>query len=233
MTMALRRLVTAMTFSGLAVAVGLSLAWVFVADGPALFEAAAQTIGLVAAFAGIMAERFAAERHRRRLVLVTLTSELSKNRVILDDLLSTMSKAPAARRRVYPRLLVSATDGAITSGAFAHDRELFARLHEWRNDVTDFNRRLDLTEMLTFLQGTPEAIRGFEQALSRDGGRVYRISRLLDDFVGYLDENHHCELPRPAGDDQAPEPRLTPVVALRRPDRHVDLAPPITRTASG
>lgn len=45
------------------------------------------------------------------------------------------------------------------------------------------------TQMLTFLQGDP-AIHTFDQALSRDDGRVQRISRLLDGFLDFLDQNH-------------------------------------------
>jgi hypothetical protein len=190
-----RRLVSVATFVGLSGAIGLSLVWMLVAHGIGMFEASTQMLGLTAALTGIVAERFAAERQRRRLALATITDELIKNRTILGTLLFTLGKAPVAKKRVYPRLLVSAADGAITSGALAHDRELFAMLHEWRNEVSDFNRRLDLTEMLTFLQGTPEAIRGFEQALCRGGGRVYRISRLLQDFLDYLGDNYRDETP--------------------------------------
>lgn len=129
--MAMRRLVTATTFSGLAGAIGLSLAWMLAVDGVGVLEAAAQSLGLVAALTGIVAERYAAQRQRRRLALVALAGELAKDRAILDDLLSTLAGPHAARRRVYPRLLASAADGAITSGAFAGDGELFARLHDW------------------------------------------------------------------------------------------------------
>jgi hypothetical protein len=189
MTM-LRRLATVTTFAGLAGAVGASLTWALVADGQARLEPAIQTLALVAAITGIVAERFAAQRQRRRQALATLTGELLANRVILDELLATLSGAHAARRRVYPRLAVSAAEGAIASGALTDERELLTRLHKWHNGVTDFNRRLDLTEMLTFLQDAPEAIRSFEEALSRHGGRAHRISQLLDEFLNFIDQIH-------------------------------------------
>ena len=150
-----------------------------------------QMLALVAALTGIVTERIAAERQQRRQALATLTGELLANRVVLNKRRSNLDGASAVRRRVYPRLVVSAAEGAIASGALADDPELLVRLHEWHNAVVDFNRRLDLTEMLTFLQGAPEAIRRFEQALSRDGGRVDRISRLLDTFLGFLDQDPH------------------------------------------
>lgn len=198
MLMMLRRLATAATFAGLAGAIGISLAWALVADGPARLEPATQGLALVAALTGIVTERFAAERQRHRQALATLTDELLANRLVLDEMLSTLGAAHAAKRRVYPRLLASAANDAIVSGALAGDRELLERLHEWHNEVMDFNRRLDLTEMLTFLQGTPEAIRNFEQALSRDGGRVQRVARLLDGLLGFVGQHHHRELCRMA-----------------------------------
>lgn len=192
----LRRSVATATFAGLAAAIGLSIGWAVVADGSRL-EALAQTLGLLAALTGIAAERFATERQRRRLVLLALADELSKNQAIIADLRLTLGGT--SRRRVYPRLLVSAADGAITSGVLAgRNRNLFAALHEWRNEVIDFNRRLDLTEMLTFLQGTPDTIRDFEQALARDDGRVHRVARLLAHLLDCLHqyEGHDPRLVR-------------------------------------
>jgi hypothetical protein len=185
----LRQLATVTTFAGLASAIGVSLAQMLTAHGPARLEPTTQMLALIAALTGIAAERFAAERQRRRQALATLVDELHANRAILDEMLSAVGGTNAAKRRVYPRLVTSAAEGTIASGALADDRELLARLHEWHNAVVDCNRRLDLTEMLTFLQGDP-AIRTFDQALSRDDGRVQRISRLLDGFLAFLDQNH-------------------------------------------
>jgi len=189
MTM-LRRLAAVATFAGLAGAIGISLTGTLAAHGPARLEPAAQMLALIAALTGIAAERFAAQQQRRRQALTTLTGELLANRAILDEMLSALTGANAVQRRVYPRLVASAASGAIASGALADDCELLVRLHEWHNAVIDFNRRLDLTEMLTFLPGAPEAIRTFDRALSRDDGRVHRVSRLLDGFLDFLDQHH-------------------------------------------
>lgn len=234
MTTMVRKLVAVATFSGLAGAVIVSLAWVLVADGQGRLEPATQTLGLLAALTGIVAERLTAERQRRRLAMTALVDELVKNRAILGDLLFTLGRTDSTRRRVYPRLLGSATDGIIASGALTGGAgELFTRLHEWRNEVADFNRRLDLTEMLTFLQGTPEAISRFERALSRDDGRVYRISQLLQEFLDYLAEHHRGDLRRPAGRDWAalvtpPAQPVSPVLVPppRPPDRQATAGPP-------
>ncbi len=214
--MMLRRLVGTATFAGLTGAIGLSVGWVFVADGAGLLEASAQILALLAALTGIVAERLAAERQRRRLALAALTDELLKNQAIIGDLRFTLGKT--ARRRVYPRLLISAADGVITSGALAvgGDRELFSKLHQWRNEVADFNRRLDLTEMLTFLQGTPEAIRALERALSRDDGRLHRITRLLEELLYYLNENYGSDLRRPTDQDRTPARRMAVIRPMVR-----------------
>lgn len=184
--MKLRRLAATLTFTGLAGAVALSLAWALMADGAGQLEASAQTLGLVAALTGIVADRLAAERQRRRLALLALAEELRKNRAIIGDLRFTLGKT--TRRRVYPRLLLSAADGVISSGVLAAsgEHELFSKLHAWRDEVADFNRRLDLTEMLTFLQGTPEEMCAFERALGRDGGRLHRVGQQLDELLDRL-----------------------------------------------
>jgi hypothetical protein len=215
MTM-LRQLATVTTFAGLAAAIGVSLTQALVAHGPGRLEPVTQLLALIAALTGIAAERFAAERQRRRQALATLTDELLANRAILDEMLSTMNGADTVRRRVYPRLVASAAEGTIASGALADDRELLARLHEWHNAVVDFNRRLDLTEMLTFLQDAPETIRSFKQALSRDDGRVHRISRLLDDFLDLLGRNLHRKPPRTGRrgpDAETERPTVAPSMA--------------------
>jgi hypothetical protein len=194
MTM-LRRLATVTTFAGLVGAIGVSLTWALAAHGLARLEPATQMLALIAALTGIVAERFAAEQQRRRQARATLTSELRANREILDEMLASLGAAHAVKRRVYPRLVASAAEGTIASGALADDHGLLARLHEWHNAVVDFNRRLDLTEMLIFLLSTPETIRGIEQALGQDDGRVHRTSQLLDDFLVFFDQN---ERPMPA-----------------------------------
>lgn len=183
----LRRLAAVAIFTGLAGAIGACLAQALATHGTARLEPVTQMFTLIATLTGIAAERFAAEQQRRRQALATLTGELLTNRVILNETLYALGGTDAARGRVYARLVVSAAESAVVSGALAHDRELLTRLHEWHNAVVDFNRRLDLAEMLTFLQGAP---RGFEPALNQDRGRVHRISQLLDDFLDFLGQPH-------------------------------------------
>lgn len=181
-----RGLAAIVMVASLITATAVSIVWVAIADGPDVLESSAQTLGLLAALTAIVAERLAAESQRRRQALAALTDELRKNDAIITDLRVTLGRS--ARRRVYPRLLTSAVDGVITSGVLAvgGNQELVSTLHQWRNEVVDFNRRLDLTEMLTFLQGTPEVIHGFEKVLNSDNGRLHRIDTRLRDLLDSL-----------------------------------------------
>jgi hypothetical protein len=194
----LRRLATMTMFAGLAIAIGVSLMWALAAHGPARLEPATQMLALIAALTGIVAEPFAAEQQQRRRAWATLRSELRSNRAILDEMLSSLGGMHAAKIRIYPRLVTSAAEGTIASGVLADHRGLLARLHDWHNAAVDFNRRLDLTEMLMFLPNAPETICGIKQALGRDGGRVHRTSQLLDDFLVFFDQNDHRMLRRVA-----------------------------------
>lgn len=184
--MVLRRVAGVAMLSSLGVATAVSVVWVVVSEGVDLFEPAAQTLGLVAALTAVVAERLAAERQRRLSALSALVDELRKNRTVIADLGRTLRVSRG--RRVYPRLLISATDSVLTSGALAAagDRELLTALHRWRDEVADFNRRLDLTELLTFLVDTPEVIHGFGQALGRDDGRLRQVELRLSELLGVL-----------------------------------------------
>nr|WP_292782417.1 L-histidine N(alpha)-methyltransferase [Nostoc sp. NMS9] len=68
---------------------------------------------------------------------------------------------------VFPRLIISVTETAIASDVFAErqDRELFSLLHQWRHTANEFNRRLDITELRTFTNLSPQEIRSLYEAL--------------------------------------------------------------------
>ncbi len=215
--MILRRLAATTMYASLTAATALSLAWVLVTDNDVL-ESTAQLFGLTAALTGIVAERLANEWQRRKQAITALTDELVKNKEIIDDLRRRLGGA--GRRRVHPRLLLSAADGVITSGVLATgNRERVSLLHQWRNEVADFNRRLDLTEMLTFLQGTPEVLRDFEQALNRADGRLARVGALLDDLLALLTESHADRRRSQASPARTPEKAVRRAVEIRVPVR--------------
>ncbi|MGH4007357.1 MAG: hypothetical protein ACRDTH_04185 [Pseudonocardiaceae bacterium] len=155
-----------------------------------MFEPAVQIFGVIGGLTGILAERRAVARERRHLALITLMDELRRDAVILDDRQYAPSKE-SPRPRVYPRLPVSATDAALTSGALAEQRDdqLLRLLHNWRDEVNGFNRRLELTEILIFTSGDSAEIAEFERALHRSDGYLNQIRRHLRELQDYLAEN--------------------------------------------
>jgi hypothetical protein len=71
------------------------------------------------------------------------------------------------RPLVFPRLIISVNETAIASGVFAErkDSDLFSLLHQWRHTVNEFNHRLDITELRTFTNLSPQEIRPLYEAL--------------------------------------------------------------------
>ena len=153
------------TAASVAAAVVVSVGWFASASGIGRCEPAVQLLGLLGGLTGVLAQRRAAAQERRGLALAALADELSRDAAILEDPRFTPTGDP--RPRVYPRLPVSAVDVALTSAALGGhgDVELVRRLHVWRDDVTGFNRRLDLTEVLVFTARTPAQLAEFERAL--------------------------------------------------------------------
>lgn len=181
-------LIVIATFSSVAGSAVVSIFWFGIVSGSSRFEPAVETLGLVAGLTGILAERLATARERRRLVIAGLVDEFRKTASILDDPRFAPRAGRAARPQVYPRLPVSATDFAMTTGVLAdrRDAELLRRLHAWRDEVNGFNRRLDLTELRTFANGLEEEIGEFERALNRDDGYLSELRRLVQDLLAYL-----------------------------------------------
>ncbi len=187
-------LIAAFTFSSVAFSAVISIVWFITTSGTAMFEPAVQMFGLLGGLTGVLAERRAAARERRHLALVTLVDELRRDTAILDDSQFAPSKE-TPRPRVYPRLPVSATDAALTSGALAErgDDELLRILHNWRDEVNGFNRRLELTEIRVFTSENPAEIAEFERALHRSDGYLSQIRRHLRDLQDYLAANYQTK----------------------------------------
>lgn len=180
-------LIALATFSSVAISAAISITWFITASGASRFEPAVQTFGLLAGLTGVLAERRAAARERRNLTLVTLADELRKCISILDHPQFAPSEE-IPRPRVYPRLPVSATDAALISGALAKrsDDDLLRLLHDWRDEVNGFNRRLELTEVRTFTSQMPEEVAEFERILHRSNSYLNQIRRRVQDLQSYL-----------------------------------------------
>jgi hypothetical protein len=182
--------VTAVTAASMSAAVGLSVGWLLSAPGASRFEPAVSMFGLVAGLTGALAQRRAAARERRVLVLTALADELGTDAVLLAGL-----AAPAGgreRRRVHPRLPISAVDVALTSGVLdgPADAGLVRQLHRWRTEVSGLNRRLELSELLAFVAPRGADAGQFERAVPHRDSYLQdlreQLRMLRDELTGAL-----------------------------------------------
>lgn len=152
-----RVVVTWLTYGLLGVAFVLGVLW-FCLPEYNRWEPAVNTLTMVAGLTGIFLERFAAAADRREQVLHAAADELAANERILSE---RFRPDESGRSKVFPRLAISAVDLAVVSGALDHprDTELVGLLHGWRDTVVQFNRRLDLTEMRTFIVAASDSER--------------------------------------------------------------------------
>jgi hypothetical protein len=183
--MARSSIITLTTFGSISVATVMSLVWFSISSGEARLEPAVGVFGLLGGLAGILAERRAARQEKRRLTLATLTDELHRARMVLADERFSPSSETARRPRVYPRLPLSAVDAALVSGALTEpgDTNLLSKLHQWRDEVNGFNRRLELTEMRIFGVGAAHEMADFDRALY---GYLEQVGRNLDNLQRHM-----------------------------------------------
>lgn len=183
--------IAVITFGFVIFSAVISLIWLITADGVSRFEPAVSGLGLLGGLAGILAERRATAQERRNLALLTLVDELHRDTEILADP-RFYTNGPALTPHVYPRLPVSATDATLISGALAEhsDAELLGRLHNWRDEVNGFNRRLELTENRIFTTGAPAEVAEFERMLYRSDGYLKHVRLHLQDLQDYLSAHY-------------------------------------------
>jgi hypothetical protein len=181
-----RTVVTAISYGLLALAFVLGVIW-FISPGNARWEPAVNSLTLVAGLTGIFVERLTAEAERRTEVLRAVGDELRENTKLLHD--ERFSPNTPSTRQVYPRLVVSAVDLALVSGALGlhRDAELVGLLHRWRDTVHLFNRRLDLTEISTFSNTISAAeLAAFHRALHRENSYFAATRDMLDNLLTRL-----------------------------------------------
>jgi hypothetical protein len=181
-----RMAVTAVSYGLLALAFVLGVIWFFW-PGNSRWEPAVNSLTLVAGLTGIFVERLSAEAERRTGVLRAVADELQENTRLLSD--ERFSPRTPTQRQVYPRLVVSAVDLALVSGALGRhrDAELVTLLHRWRDTVHLFNRRLDLTEISTFSNTiTAAELAAFHRALTRENSYFAATREMLETLLGRL-----------------------------------------------
>jgi hypothetical protein len=151
-------------------------------------QAPSTALALIAAVAGIPADRWAAEAQRRARTLTSIARELRQNGEILAD--PRFLPANQGLGLVYPRLMLGAVDTAFIAGALnSHrDRDLVRYLLDWRNIAQDFNRRLDITEQRLYTLDTLSrdelaSLRG----IGRPDGYFIRAQAMLDELQAAVD----------------------------------------------
>jgi hypothetical protein len=201
-----RRLVTAVTYGLLVLAFVLGVVWFFWPRN-SRWEPAVNSLTLVAGLTGIFVERLTAQAERRTAILRAVSDELGENARLLAD--ERFTGDIEIRRRVYPRLVISAVDLALVSDAVTggRDAELFGLLSRWRFTVHELNRRLDLTELFTFTDAaTPEELAGFQRALQSENSYLNSTRRLLAELIEVVDRAQPARSPslRQAPDRSSP-----------------------------
>ncbi|KOX24804.1 hypothetical protein ADK67_17795 [Saccharothrix sp. NRRL B-16348] len=178
--------ITALTFGALAVAMALGLSWFVVSPPGDRWEPAVNSLALLAGITGIFAERWASQREQRNQAIESIRLEMARNRETLDG--EAFSATSSRVRRVYPRLVQSAVDSALSSGALSphRDAELIDLLHRWRTAVASVNRRLELTEMLVFTSASDEKAEQFHTALHSASSFFQGVRTLLDEAQATL-----------------------------------------------
>ncbi len=151
------------------------------------FEPALTVLGLLASITGIFAERWASANEKQRELLIALVYEFGANTAILADSRFQQNSHDSGQPVVFPRLVMSVTETALASGTFAERRyrELFLLLHQWRDTVNEFNRRLDITELRTFMNPSPQEIRSFYRALRESNSfkEAVNLTNHVDDIL--------------------------------------------------
>jgi hypothetical protein len=181
-----RTVVSWVTYGLLGLSFVLGIIW-FIRPGNNRFDPAVNTLTLVAGLTGIFVERLTSEAERRTEVLRAVADELHENTRLLND--PRFSPDAPTSRQVYPRLIVSAADLALVSGALGlhKDAELVGLLHRWRDTVHLFNRRLDLTEVSTFSNTiSPAELAAFRRALQRDDSYLAATRGMLQELLSKL-----------------------------------------------
>ncbi|HEY3609681.1 MAG TPA: hypothetical protein VGL06_19425 [Pseudonocardiaceae bacterium] len=182
----IRQAITIFTFLALLAAMAACVLWIVVSPNQNTpLDPIINILVISSALTGIFAERWAGARQHRSQALNALATELHRNAALLDADLSPTESEPTVGPTVYPRLLVSAADTALVSGALDRRRDsaLLSQLHGWRDTVYGVNQRLDLTELLMFSNNSPMELRNYRRALHSEGSYLSSARQLLAELT--------------------------------------------------
>jgi hypothetical protein len=181
-------LVVGTAYTSAAGSVLIGIVWVAQTPISSWFEPVVQTLGVVACLSGVLVERRATARDRRRLAMSAFQEELVRGASMLEDPRFRPRAGASLRPYIYPRLPLSALDTLLTLGVLTERRdiELLRRLHGWREAANGFNRRLDLTELRLFTVGLDKEVGEFDRALHSDNGYLIELRHEVSELLDYL-----------------------------------------------
>ena len=187
----MRHYIVITTFILLVISFFFAVAWLYFKPD---WEPALTSVALLATITGLFIDRWLAAKERRRELLFALAHEVYMNLNVLSDPLFKPDTQPPQAPSVYPRLYTATLDTVIASGVFTQlsDRKLFRLMHSWRQRASEFNHRLDITELFTFGKPEPEVIASFRAVLT--SGIVLSKSReVLTELAAHLMDNYARE----------------------------------------
>lgn len=192
------RFVTIFSIVALLVAFGISVAGAVVSNSTNRYQPAAEIFAYSAAIIGIFAERLARQSEARQQTISSIAAELKANEAILLDKAFAVDGANAGRPYVYPRLRISAVEDAFanTRVSFLNDADLVDRLREWRDKVSDFNRRLDITELRGFTVADATERGDMHRRLVQQSGWLAELRSDLSQLKHQLCDRHERYLPK-------------------------------------
>jgi len=131
----------------------------------------------------------------RNRLLYSLAAEVYVNSGILSDKKFTAAVLDRKGVVVFPRLLRSVLDQAISSGAFIGemDAKLFRLLFGWSESLNEFNHRLDLTEHRTIVLQPGQAETAIWHAKLVEGRGLVSTKQACADLIRHLLENYSEE----------------------------------------
>jgi len=157
-------------------------------------EAASAIFALLATVLAVFVDRWLTKKERRQELLYALGHELYVNRNVIADPVWRPSAGAAPVPKVYPRVFTATLDTVIGSGAFNDpgDRKLFNLLHRWREEATEFNRRLDITELRTFMNPHSEELTAWQMRLA-EGAVIAQTRGTLTELTELLLDSYSKE----------------------------------------
>jgi hypothetical protein len=192
------RAVAIFSIIALLVAFGISVAGAVVENSTNRYQPAAEIFAYSAAIVGIFAERLARQSEARQQTISSIAAELKANESILAEKAFAVDGANTGSPHIYPRLRISAVEDAFanTRVSYLNDADLMDRLKEWRDKVSDFNRRLDITELRGFTVADVTEHGDMHRRLVQQSGWLAELRGDLAQLQRLLCDRHERYLPK-------------------------------------